>query len=317
MNTYLLKAIHFRVGLLSASFLVLLIASVSASGVTPDRSVENNLLRAFFRNLYDFSLQKADSIVTEMENKNADRSTLLIARADLAWWRLLSGDDPETNLKICGDCIDESIKTNQHIAQPPDINALFNIIYSYSLKVRLENYKGNSLSAFINFYKSSAYIEKCRGKNIADEKFTLVLGMYYYFISYIQHKYFLLDTFLFSFPEGDREKGLSYLISCSGSADDIIRTEADYFLMKIYAEAEKDYSKALDYAKVISNLHPGNPVYSLEELKLLIKTKQYDEAAILSEKIKEGVIHEVRLNNDQKEHFVSQILKITKRGLKK
>ncbi|HKK42147.1 MAG TPA: hypothetical protein VJ963_07045 [Bacteroidales bacterium] len=315
-NTYLLRRSIIKVVVLSSVFLGTFFTPAPASVGYPEGTDQNRMVRAFFMNLYDFSFYKADSVISLMENTNTDRPTLLIVKADIAWWRLLSGDEMEKNMKICSNYIDESIKTNLR-DDHPDINTLFNIIYSYSLKVRLENYKGNSLSAFINFYKSSAFIEKCRNMDNPDEKFTLVLGMYYYFISYIQHKYFFLDSFLFSLPEGDRDKGINYLTRCSGSADDVIRTEADYFLMKIYSEAEKDFQKALYYAREITVMHPDNPVYSVEELKLVIKTKRYDEARMLRGNLIKRIENESRLNDVQKEHFISQIEQVTKHGLKK
>lgn len=302
----------FRSGLLLPAIFLACFTSASAGNVNSAGPDEGNLVKDFFRNLYDFSFQRADSLVSVLEEMNADHSTLLIIRADLAWWRLLSGEETELNMKICNDNIEESIKTNLKYDHP-DINTLFNIIYSYSLKVRLENYKGNSLSAFINFYRSSAFIEKCRNMNIKDEKFAMVLGMYYYFISYIEHKYFLLNTLLFSLPSGDRDKGLSYLVKCSGSSDDVIRTEADYFLMKIYSEAEKEYSKALGYARIITEMHPDNPVYSLDELRLMMVMKQYREATVMSKELVSRINRSAKLSDAQKKHFLDQVELISKR----
>jgi len=312
LKIHLFRAHFFRRGFLISVFVLAFFTSASACNVYSEGPDEDRLVKDFFRNLYDFSFQRADSLITIMEDLRTDRSTLLIVKADLAWWRLLSGDNTEVNMKICIDNIDESIRTNLK-DDHPDINTLFNIIYSYSLKVRLDNYKGNSIGAFINFYRSSAFIEKCRNVNITDEKFALVLGMYYYFISYIGHKYFLLNTFLFSLPDGDREKGLSYLVKCSGSSDDVIRTEADYFLMKIYSEAEKEYSKALDYARIISGMHPDNPVYSLEVLRLMMKMKQYREAAVTGKELVDRITRAKKLNDAQKKHFLKQVELISKR----
>jgi hypothetical protein len=86
--------------------------------------------------------------------------------------------------------------------------------------------------------------------------------------------------------------------------------------MKIYSDAEKEYSKALEYARIITGMHPDNPVYSLEELRLIIKMKQYEEARILSRELANRINLASKLNVAQKEHFLSEIESITKRGIK-
>ena len=43
------------------------------------------------------------------------------------------------------------------------------------------------------------------------KKLTLILGLYFYFIDYIENEYFIANAVFFSFPKGDKNKGLRYL----------------------------------------------------------------------------------------------------------
>jgi tetratricopeptide (TPR) repeat protein len=290
-------------------FIFLPVNSNSATDVKgPD---EYGLINNFFRNLYNFSFDAADSIIMIMQDSNIDDATMANIKANLSWWKLLCGDETGTNFKACNVNLDASIRStlgNKH----PDINSLFNIIYSYSLKARLENYRGNTIKAFIYFYKSLTFIEKCIDAPVRDEKLNLVLGMYYYFIDYAEDKYFMLNALFLAFPKGDKNKGLKYLELCSVSNDDMIRTEANYFLLKIYANTEKDYSKALSYSQVLTREHPNNLVYCLEQFKLLLKMEKTTEAKAFEKELIEEIEIAKNINSVQKNHFLSQIGSLAK-----
>jgi len=287
--------------------------SVYAVGIK--MSDENSLINCFFKNLYNFSFREADSMIVVMKNSNMDNNTLTNIRANLAWWKLLSGDSIGTNLRNCDSCIHESIESGLK-NKKKDLISLQNIVFSYSLKARLENYRGNTLKAIIYFYKSIFYINECIDSPIRDEKLNLVLGLYFYFIDYIENEYSIMNALLFTFPKGDKNKGLIYLENCSESDNEMIRTEANYFLLKIYAYTERDYSKACQYALFLTQQHPNNLVYSLEQFKLLLKMKKDYEAEILQRRLIEQIRSAVNINNNQKNHFISQIGELTKTEIK-
>jgi len=309
ISLFISSRLNRKIFSLITLFMVLTVNSNFARDVKiPD---ENILINCFFRNLYDFSFNAADSVIVVMHDSNMDNATIYNIKANLAWWKLLSGDEIETNLKDCNLNIEESIRSSLS-SNHPDLNSLLNIIYSYSLKARLENYRGNTLKTLINFYKSITYIEKCIDNPAVDEKLNLVLGLYYYFIDYVENKYFMLNALFFSFPRGDKTKGLMYLERCSISGDDMIRTEANYFLLKIYAYTERDYSKAFINAQILTRQHPKNLVYSLEQFKLLLKMKKTQEAEVFQKEMIKEIQTAKNINNVQKNHFISQIGELTK-----
>lgn len=287
--------------------------SVYADGIK--MSDEDSMINCFFKNLYNFSFREADSMVVVMKDSNLDNITITNIRANLAWWKLLSGDSIGTNLRICDSCIHESTESGLK-NQKKDLISLQNMVFSYSLKARLENYRGNTLKAILYFYKSIFYINKCIDSPVKDEKLNLVLGLYFYFIDYIENEYFMMNALLFTFPKGDKNKGLLYLENCSESDNEMIRTEANYFLLKIYANTERDYSKAYQNALFLTRQHPNNLVYGLEQFKLLLKMKKDYEAEILQRRLIEQIRSAVNINNSQKNHFISQIGEITKTEIK-
>ncbi len=270
---------------------------------------ESYLLNNFFNDLYNCSFSKTDSLIVEMSKSNVDEATISNIKANLAWWKILSGEDIEKNIKSCNSDIDESIRLT---SDKSDINSLLNSIYSYSLKSRLENHNGNSIKSFIYFYKSISLIEKCRSESGQDEKLKLALGLYYYSIYYIKNEHSVLRPFFFQFPDGNKALGLAYLTECSASDNEMVRTEANYFLFKIYTYTEKDYFNAFKYIQFLTQQYPKNLIYSLEQLKLLLLMKKPYEANILKDEINEEIKYADYLNNPQKIHFLNQIREITK-----
>lgn len=270
------------------------------------------MINYFFNNLYNFYFHKADSLIVVMNKANMDKATVSNIKANLAWWKILSGEEINNNLRICNSNINESIRSAEN---REDINSLLNIIYSYSLKARLENYKGNSLKSFVYFYKSIGFIEKYKFNSVNNEKLYLVLGLYYYSIYYVKNEHFILSTLFFPFPDVNKTTALNYLKDCSSSNNEMIRTEANYFLLKIYAYTEKDYLNAYKTAQILTRQYPDNLVYSLEQLKLLIVLKKSNEAKILKDKLLREIQIADYLNNAQKNHFLLQIQEITKSGI--
>ena len=274
---------------------------------------ENILIDSYFNNLYNFSFNHSDSLILELSKSNIDRATLFNIKANLAWWKLLSGDSANLNLNKCNFNTDESIKFNLKNKQR-DKGFLLNIIYSYSLKARLEGYNGNSLKSFLYFYKSSFYISECIKLSGTDENVNLILGLYLYLMDYIKDEYNLVSV-LFSFPEGNKTKGLEYLENCSASKNDMVRTEANYFLFKIYSDLEKDFTKAFVYVQILNEQHPDNLVYNLEQLKLLLIFKKSNEAQLYRKMLIDKIQTAKNINTLQKDHFLCKIDQIIKTGI--
>lgn len=271
---------------------------------------ESAMINCFFKNLYDFSFNSADSVLQAINCSDMDRVTKSNINANMAWWKLLSGENIESNLEICDSSINESLRSALR-DKKQDINTQLNVIYSFSLKARLENYRGNTLRSLIYFYKSITYIEKCIGRPEKDEKLDLVIGLYYYFIDYIENEYFMTRAMFISFPKGDKKKGLGYLETCTASRDEMIRTESNYFLLKIYSYIEKDFAKAYISAEILTRLHPGNFVYRMEQYKLLLKMKKQDEAQLFQKKLIDEIELAKNINAVQKNHFMSQLGALT------
>lgn len=270
-----------------------------------------NLTEDFFNSLYNFSFHGADSIFNIMNGSNMNDITISNIKATLSWWKLLSGDAVENNIRICDSSLQESF-TLSNKSREKDINTLLNIIYAYSLKARLENFRGNSLKSLIYFYRSFIYIKDCMDFAGGNEKVNLVFGLYLYFVDYIEDEYRILGAIFLPLGKGDKIRGMKYLHECSESDDEMVRTEATYFLFKIYAYTEKNYPEAYLQARKLTEAYPDNLIYGLEQYKLLLQMQRTYEAQIFQKKLEEEIRTAKNINSSQKSHFLSQLSVISK-----
>ena len=272
----------------------------------------DSLITGFFRELYSFSFHKADSVAASFNSSEIDPQTLYNLKANLAWWHLISGDDQQKSINSCENYIKQSL--NEGLKRGDDVKQVYlGIVSAYSLKARLENYRGNSLKSMSGFYKSISYIRKLSDIDSHDEKILLALGLYYYFTGYFESRNVILNAITYPFLKGDTEKGLAYLQMCSQSKNEMIRTEASYFLLKIYTSTEKKYLTALSYALILTSAYPDNMIYQLEALRVLSGLERKSELAATGDLLRQRILNSKDLNSFQKNHLISQIDEISKK----
>ena len=92
----------------------------------------------------------------------------------------------------------------------------------------------------------------------------------------------------------------------------MIKTEANYFLLKIYGYTEKNYLKAYLKVKILTEMHPNNYVYSMENLKILMLLNKTEDARCYQKKLVGEIMGLNDLNSLQRSHFLSQIEEISK-----
>jgi hypothetical protein len=159
------------------------------------------------------------------------------------------------------------------------------------------------------FYKDLSAIRNIVDQTSLNNDLYLPVGLYLYFLDFFKNKNGLSRSLFFNFPEGDKRKGLEILKRCSSSSNEIISTEADYFLMKLYSTAEKDYETALIYSNNLTQKYPGNFIFSLERLQLL---KILNDNKYLT--LKSELQNEIKLNHliseQQRCHLLLQLGKI-------
>jgi hypothetical protein len=265
------------------------------------KNIEN-----IFINIYNFSLDKADSLIINSYELKNDKINLFSLKAYLCWWKIIGGENTESNLGKCDFYLKEVMKLSKNTNKTDPVSQL-NIINAYSLKSRIDNHNGNNIKAFYYFYNSIGYFKNLQSLNSPDEGTKLAIGLYNYLLAYINKDYSSTFLFLLDFPKGDKVLGLKNLEGCSQSRDPIIMTEATYFLFKIYYTIEKDYNKAFDKISKLRILYPANFVFDIEYLKVIKSQNKNKEFNLSCTKTMNDIKSSKSLTSSQKLHFMTLI----------
>jgi hypothetical protein len=263
----------------------------------------------FMHEVYSLSFDKADSILISHTKISSDRSALLMMRSYQAWWRILSGDRIKENVELCKRLTDETLSLLKK-EKNYDINSALKYVSVYSLKSRLDNLYSKSLRSTVHFYNSIEHIKKLSMAEEKGQSILFVMGMYIYSVEYIQSNYFF-NLKLLPNPENlSKETAIEYLEMVALSDNKILKTEATYFLMKIYSELENRPHDAIVKADKLIGMYPDNYVFHIEKLKLLRSLKRQNEAMVLKNDLMKNVRNSNKLNTAQKKHFVNLLKEI-------
>jgi hypothetical protein len=267
---------------------------------------ENKNIENIFINIYNFSFDKADSLINSSFELKNDKINQYSLKAYLYWWKIIGGDNIKSNLGKCDFYLEDVIKLSKNDNKKDPLSQL-NIINAYSLKSRIDNHKGNKIKAFYHFYNSIAYFRNLQSINSQDERTKFAIGLYNYLLAYIEKDYSSSLMYVLDFPKGDKVIGLKNMEYCSQSRDPIIMTEATYFLYKIYHTLEKDYTKAFDKISILRDLYPNNYVFGIEFLKVIKAQNKSKEFNFNCSKIMNDIKISKSLNSAQKQHFKTLI----------
>lgn len=265
-----------------------------------------------FTYLYNFEFYKADSIARQLKTHFPTDPTTYIFAANCCWWRIVSGEFNEIQKQKFHSELDMAL-SYLNVKKKEDLTYqdVFNYINVYAYRARIDIMAGNYLKAvkhidhFINYQKISI------GKESLHPAFNLTSGLYNYTLPYTIKNYPFLLPFL---PEGNLELGIKQLTKATSLSDDIINTEANYFLMKIYSELQGSQSMAKYHAEILVNTYPDNLLYRYYYFGVLLKQKRIKEAEKQLALIKYYSTNK-ELSADQKAYFVTMATEELKQAL--
>ncbi|HHH53172.1 MAG TPA: hypothetical protein ENK91_05905 [Bacteroidetes bacterium] len=261
----------------------------------------------FYQFLYQFSFEEADSVM-QIANKNNAYLNNNLMQAYLLWWKVLSGENMEININKCEQVINANI--DYYFSNKKLINKenYLTFLQSSIMKLRIANYRNQKVAGFSKLVTLKEEFNNLTQKSqpTPDEK--LLLGMYLYFYEYVKEKYPISRLLLNGMTPGDKQLGISYLEQCSNSSNQVLKTQGNYFLYKIYNDIQADYLKSLEYITFLKDKYPENLVYMIEYYKTLVKTGNLQKSKMLQNKLVQDIHGASHLSKQQKNHFL-EILK--------
>jgi hypothetical protein len=206
-----------------------------------------------------------DSVMQRIYNFNFSMNVQQLSSLELAYlyyWKGLSGEALDENLKLSQKQL-KAFQSSQNAEQLAADFLEFRILVTQNKRVEA-GLKINGLKS--NFEKTQC--------DSTDDLIQLYWGIYHYFASYARSNHPLLKWSLALWPNSDKELGLFILTKLLNNKSIFIRTEAQYFLSRIYLEFENKPQKALDCLSKLHHYYPQNTVYT--QMFLQAKSKVYN-----------------------------------------
>ena len=255
--------------------------------------------------LYNFHFQVSDSIIRRMEKNFPEHYMPHLMRAQYYWWQIISNDldllqqgNYRASLVKAESLAKELVKTKNY-----NYNDVFQFINLYALKARIELLNSEYLRALRHMRNSVEFLELSIGRENIHPDFYLTSGLYNYMAEYGSRRYPFLMVYALFYPRGDMQKGLEQLKLAAYNSNIVIKTEAHYFLMKIFFELEQDFSQALQHAAWLVAEYPENLIYLYHYHEILLLLEKNELAAEIRKDFFELLNDNIQLNFSQRKYF--------------
>jgi len=228
----------------------------------PQTPVFDSTVAAGIKQIYDIKFPEAEKtfrgIIADYPDKPQGR--FFLAMVD--WWKILLNPDNESYDDVFYQKLEDVIfQCDQILKQNPnDVNALFFKGGAIGFRGRLRAYRESWLKAADDGRTALPIVEhaaKLDPKNVDVE---LGFGIYDYYASVIPEQFPLMKPLMIFFPPGNKQKGITELNSVALNGK-YAKYEARYFLMTLYFDYENNPIMADEYAKMLTDDFPDNPVF--------------------------------------------------------
>ncbi len=255
--------------------------------------------------LYHFRFQDADSIIRILESEFPDNYLTPLTRSNYYWWKIISnGLDPQVKENYHNSLLlTESFLPLDNKSLSPEEK--FHAINLYAFRARLDLMEKEYLRATRHLTKSVGFIRNTLKNDIEFMPFNLTSGLYNYIAAYGEQRYPFFRIYSLVYPRGDKERGLEQLSKATRGDDELIKTEANYFLMKIFLELENDLPAALHHSQWLVDNYPDNLVFLFHYYEILLQMNHNSEAGKIRIDYIQKLENNLQLTNDQRKHLRS------------
>ncbi|UXP32924.1 tol-pal system protein YbgF [Reichenbachiella agarivorans] len=244
---------------------------------------------AGINSMYNFDFKRADAQFRSIRNKYPWHPLPYFLLGLSQWWRIMPNIPNEQYDHQFLMYMDSAIMTAENIyAKGSKIEGAFVLSAAYAFKGRLYAERKSWTKAASAANNAMNYLEECRGKEEFSPEILFGDGLYNYYIEWIRENYPMLKPLIMFFDKGDKELGVQQLKNAANNAF-YTRTEAQYFLMRIYANDLNDKANALFTSEYLHKTFPNNAYFERYYARLLYTNRQY----ITCEMICKDVINKI------------------------
>ena len=195
------------------------------------------------------------------------------------WWKIL----PEPSLYPENEKMIAYLDTAQFYAEAmfekdeEDMEAAFFLAAIHGFKGRFYAETQSWTKATFAAKKALDFMEISKNNKNLSPEFLFGDALYNYYVEWIPEHYPILKPVLRFFEEGDKELGVKQLTQVAQNAF-YTRTEAQYFLMRIWALDEGELQKGLQLSEYLHETYPQNAYFHRFYARLLYTAGKINDA---------------------------------------
>ena len=239
---------------------------------------------AAINKMYNFEFEDAEKEFNWLVQEYSNHPLPVFLKGLSLWWRIDSYSGISNLSKIDSlerldskfiDLMDKTISLSKSIYDKGNkIDGAFFLAASYGFKGRLLSERRKWRASAFAGMNALKYLKEIRKDDLMIPEISFGNGLFNYYSIWISERYPLLKPLIKLFPDGDKKKGISQL-NTAGNNSFYTRTEAQYFLMRIYS-GQNDLSKALYLSKYLFETFPNNSVFHKFHTQLLYRTSSFN-----------------------------------------
>lgn len=195
------------------------------------------------------------------------------------WWKIL----PEPNLRPDNEKMIAYLDTAQFYAESMkdrdenNMEATFFLAAIHGFKGRFYAENQSWTKATFAAKKALDYMEESKGNKNLSPEFLFGDALYNYYVEWVPEHYPILRPVLRFFDDGNKKLGVEQLTKVAQNAF-YTRTEAQYFLMRIWALDEGELKKGLQLSEYLHETYPQNAYFHRFYARLLYTAGKIDDS---------------------------------------
>ncbi|HEY8402760.1 MAG TPA: hypothetical protein VIK89_15935 [Cytophagaceae bacterium] len=239
--------------------------------------------------MYNFKFDKAEKEFLKLKTKYPEHPIAYYLMGLSCWWKMMPYPNESEYIKKVENIflayMDTSITLAEKMykANPKNPEASFFLCASHGLKGNYYGESGKYIKSAFSTKEVFNYFKNLSENNELSPEFLFGDAIFNYYAVWIREEYPQLKPILAFFPKGDKELGIKQLKEVSYNAF-YTRTEAQYYLMKIYNDQNKG-EEALGVARYLATTFPDNAYFQRMYARYAFTEGKWKEAEEVSTSI--------------------------------
>jgi len=272
-----------KTALFQILFSLLIFSELNFSQITQFDSLVNKGITQ----IYNIKFEEASETYVELDTLYSDHPAGKFFHAMIIWWKIMIDPDNEEYDEIFEDELEEVIDFCDDLLDENDenVDAIFFKGGALGFRGRLYALRKEWFDAALDGKDALPLVYEAFQIDSTNEDVKLGFGIYNYYAEAIPEKYPFIKPAMIFFPSGDKQKGIKQLETAAFKSK-YAAIESQFFLMNLYYQFEKDYNKALEYAQMLHNQFPDNPIFQKYLGRIFVKKGNYGDAVVYFKDIK-------------------------------